>query len=457
MEDVSNNAVNIALKLGADEAESFLVDREIITIRIADAQIAEAKGIREHGLALRIVKNKSIGAAGTSLIDDEHLASSASDAISAANLMEPKSEWKSLPKPSKITPVDGCYDEKLEKLDTEQCVSIALKMLDSALQFDKVTSVSGSLHVVKENVYLANSNGINLQDKGTYIVGNINADVKAVNDGTVSGVGFGAARTLGSFHPELIGAEAGDMATRTVDAKKCEEDTYSVIFEPYALGELLSFVFAYNFNAKSYQDKRSCLYGKLRKQVAVEQFTLQDDPRARDCLGSKPFDDEGVPTQTRNLIENGTFKNIIYDTFYAAKDNVESTGNASREGYPVGRSADPIPFPSIHNIVIKSGDYSKEEIIKDTKKGLLVGRLWYTYPVNPEKGDFSCTARSGIFVINDGEIVVASKMVRIIDNLQRLLMNISAVGKDQKQVMQWHALPALTPSLRVDGIKAIPV
>ncbi|MGH9922950.1 MAG: PmbA/TldA family metallopeptidase, partial [Nitrososphaerales archaeon] len=127
MEDVCKRAVNIALKLGADEAESFLVDREIITLRMADAQIAESKGIREHGMALRIVKGKSIGAAGTSLIDDEHLASSASDAISAAKLMESKSEWKSLPKPSKITPVDGCYDERLNKLSVEQYTDIALR------------------------------------------------------------------------------------------------------------------------------------------------------------------------------------------------------------------------------------------------------------------------------------------------------------------------------------------
>ena len=174
-------------------------------------------------------------------------------------------------------------------------------------------------------------------------------------------------------------------------------------------------------------------------------------------MGSKPFDDEGVPTQTRNLIERGVFQNIIYDTFYAAKDDVESTGNASRSGYPVGRSADPIPFPSIHNIVVKNGDYDREEIIKETKNGLLVGRLWYTYAVNPEKGDFSCTARSGIFVIKNGEIVGPSKMVRIIDNLQRLLMNISAIGKDSKHILQWHSLPSVTPSLRVDGIKAIPV
>lgn len=457
MEELCNKAVSIALKLGADEAESFLVDREIITVRIADSQIAEAKGMREQAMALRIVKNRSIGATGTSLLDDEHIDTGAKDAISAADLMQPKSEWRSLPKPSRITAVDGCYDERLDKLSAEECVDTARKMIDASLEFDRVTNSSGSLHLVKESVYLSNSSGIGLQDRGTYIVGNMNADAKLVGDGTVSGVGFGAARTFGVFNAESVGREAGYMASRSVDAKKCEEDTYSVIFEPYALGELLSFVFAYNFNAKSYQDRRSCLYGKLGKQVAVEEFTLQDDPRARDCMGSKPFDDEGVPTQTTNLIQNGIFRNIIYDTFYAAKDRVESTGNARRAGYPVGRSADPLPFPSIHNISVKDGDYSMDEMIRDTKKGLVVGRLWYTYPVNPEKGDFSCTARSGVFIIKDGEIVGASKMVRIIDNLQRLLMNISAIGKTQKHILQWHSIPSIVPSMRIDGIKAVPV
>jgi len=456
MQDICKKAADIALKHGANEAEAFLTDKEVITIRIAEARIAEAKGIREHGIAMRVIKDKRIGAASTSLIDENNLTAMVENAVSAANVMQSHAEWKSLPKPSTITAVEGCYDERLNKLSIEECVDIALSMLNSASQFSKISSISGSLHVVRENVFLANSNDINLHDHGTYIIGNINADAKN-NGETVSGVGFNAARTLNAFNAESVGKEAGDMATRSVGAKRCEEGIYSIIFTPYALGELLAFVFSYNFNAKAYQDKRSCLYGKLGKQVAVESFTLQDDPRARDCMGSKPFDDEGTPTQKRNLIEDGVFRNIVYDTFYASKDNAESTGNANRSGYPVGRSADPIPFPSIHNIVVKNGDYSKDEIIKETKNGLLVGRLWYTYAVNPEKGDFSCTGRSGVFMIRNGEILGSVKMVRIIDNLQRLLKNISAIGKDSKHVMQWHSLPSVTPSIRVDSIRVIPV
>ena len=90
--------------------------------------------------------------------------------------------------------------------------------------------------------------------------------------------------------------------------------------------------------------------------------------------------------------------------------------------------ADPIPVSAPHNLKIKSGDYSQEELIKDTKHGILVGRLWYTYAVNPIKGDFSCTARSGIRIIENGEIVSAGKPVRIVHNLPLLLESISVIS-----------------------------
>ena len=73
-------------------------------------------------------------------------------------------------------------------------------------------------------------------------------------------------------------------------------------------------------------------------------------------------------------------------------------------GSPMGRDALPIPTPLPHNLRVKESGTKKEEIIEETKKGLIVGRLWYTYPVNPERGDFSCTARSGIRIIENGKI-----------------------------------------------------
>ena len=184
---------------------------------------------------------------------------------------------------------------------------------------------------------------------------------------------------------------------------------------------------------------------------------MVDDPHAPEGIGTKSFDDEGIPTKIRPLIEDGVFKNVYSDLYNAFKEGKEPSGNASRPGSPMGRGAEPIPVPAPHNLRIKNGDSTPEEMIKDTKKGIVVSRLWYTYAVNPIKGDFSCTARSGIRIIEDGKIKNPGKSVRIVHNLKTLLEKISAIGNDSRNVLQWASLPSICPSLRVDEIKIIPI
>ena len=123
----------------------------------------------------------------------------------------------------------------------------------------------------------------------------------------------------------------------------------------------------------------------------------------------------------------------------------------------MGRSAEPIPIAAPHNLKVIPGDQSQEEMIKETKQGLLVGRLWYTYAVNPIKGDFSCTARSGIRIIRDGEIIGPGRSVRIIHNLPAMMKNISAIGKNLRNVIQWASLPSITPSLKAEDISVSPI
>jgi PmbA protein len=91
-------------------------------------------------------------------------------------------------------------------------------------------------------------------------------------------------------------------------------------------------------------------------------------------------------------------------------------------------------------------------MIKETKQGGLVGRLGDTYAVNPIKGDFSCTARSGIRIIKNGEILCPGKSVRIIHSLPTMMKNISAIGNNQRNVIQWASLPSIAPSIKAENI-----
>ncbi len=140
----------------------------------------------------------------------------------------------------------------------------------------------------------------------------------------------------------------------------------------------------------------------------------------------------------------------MFDSF---KEGEETTGNASRPGSPMGRNTQPIPITSPHNLQIEEESASQQDMIKDTKKGLIIGRLWYTYAVNPIKGDFSCTARSGIQIIENGEIKKPGKAVRIIHNINSLLKNIVEIGNNSRNIMPWASLPSITPSLKVEGIR----
>lgn len=329
-------------------------------------------------------------------------------------------------------------------------MDIAQNMINSANN-DRVNTITGSLDIVSENFEIANSNGLYLNDKATYISGIINSESE-YGALSVSGIGYTSGRTLANFSAEQVGYDAKIMCVESINPQKIDSDKYSIIFEPYSVGELLAFVVAANFDFKTFSEKKSCFSNNFEEQIAAEQLSLIDDPHIPEGIGTKLVDDEGVETQRRNLIEKGIFKNTFSDLFDSYKEGRQSSGNASRSGSPMGRSSEPIPTSAPHNLKINPGDISQEDMIKDTKHGLLVGRLWYTYAVNPIKGDFSCTARSGIRIIENGKIKGPGSSVRIVHNLPTMLKNISAIGNNQKNVIQWASLPSIVPSIKAENI-----
>jgi len=441
-----------AKSMHIDECEAIAILKKVITVRITDSEIAEIKQNREQSLAIRIIHEKKILSARTNNFEANNILDKV---LQTGQYVKPKTFWKSLPHPSSFTKIEKTHDKKLDEITGIQTIEIANRMIQAAIN-QKVTRISGSLNIVSEEFEINNTNGLDCSEKSTYISAVINADSDH-GITPVSGVGAASSRTLSAFSPESVGNDASEMCISSVNPQNCEPETYSIIFEPYAFGEILAFVFSSNFNLRTYSEKRSCFTGKLGQKIAVSRFSLIDDPHIPEGIGSKPFDDEGTPTKMRHLVESGIFANTYSDSFYAFKENQQTTGNASRMGSPMGRDAQPIPIPLPHNLRVKEGDSPKEKIIKETDKGLLVGRLWYTYAVNPERGDFSCTARSGIRIIENGIITKAAKPVRIVHNLPTLLQNISDIANDSKNVLQWSALPCITPSIKVDGIRVNPI
>ena len=445
-----DKALNHSKNIGINECEIVVVKKKIITVRITDSEIAEIKQNFDEDYGIRLIHDKKIASIQTT--NQQEIEKTIDSAFKTSSKLKSRDFWRGLPYKATIKQLDGTFDEKLEKISGAEVMDIAQNMINS-VNNDKVNTITGSLNIVSENFEIANSNGLHLNEKATYISGIINAESEY---GTlpVSGIGHASGRTLLNFSAEQVGNDAKVMCIESINPQKIDSDNYSIIFEPYSVGELLAFVVAANFNFKTFSEKKSCFSNNFEEKIAMEQFSLIDDPHIPEGVGTKSVDDEGVETQKRNLIERGIFKNTFSNLYDSYKEGKQSSGNASRSGSPMGRSSEPIPFSAPHNLKINPGDISQEDMIKDTKHGLLVGRLWYTYAVNPIKGDFSCTARSGVRIIENGEIKRPGKSVRIIHNLPTMLKNISEIGNNPKNVIQWASLPSIVPSLKAENIMA---
>lgn len=443
-----DKALNHSKNIGINECEIVAVKKKIITVRITDSEIAEIKQNFDENYGIRLIHDKKIASVQTT--NQHEIEETIDNAFKTSSKLKSRDFWGGLPHDSSIKQLDGTFDEKLEKISGTETMDIAQNMINSANN-DKVNTITGSLNIVSENFEIANSNGLNLNDKATYISGIINAESE---HGVlpVSGIGHASCRTLSNFSTEQIGEDAKNMCIKSINPQKIDSSKYSIIFEPYSVGELLAFVVASNFNFKTFSEKKSCFSNNFEEKIADEGLDLIDDPHIPEGIGTKSTDDEGVETQKRNLIEKGIFKNTFSNLFDSYKEGKQSSGNAVRAGSPMGRSSEPIPISAPHNLKINPGDMSQEEMIKDTKHGLLVGRLWYTYAVNPIKGDFSCTARSGIRIIENGQIKGPGRSVRIIHNLPTMIKNISGIGNNQKNIIQWASLPSIAPSLKAENI-----
>jgi len=435
--------------IGIDECEVVVVKKNITTVRITDSEIVEIKQNFDKNYGVRIIHQKKITSIQTT--NKENILDSIENGLKTTLKLKPREFWKGLPEKKEFTQLEGTFDKKLKQISGSKATDIAQNMINSS-ENKKIDTITGSLNIVYENFELSNSNELNFNNESTYISGIINAESEH-STLPVSGIGHACGRTLSKFSPEQIGLDAKNMCIDSINPQKINSEKYSIIFDPYSVGELLAFVVAANFNFKTFKEKKSCFSNNFKNKISTEEFNLTDDPHIPEGIGTKSIDDEGIKTEKIKLIENGIFKNSfsnLYDSYKEGKK--ESSGNAIRMGSPMGRSAEPIPISAPHNLTITQGSSSQEDMIKDTKHGLLVGRLWYTYAVNPIKGDFSCTARSGIRIIKNGKIVGPGKSVRIVHNLPTLLKNISDIGNDQRRVMQWASLPSITPSIKVEDI-----
>ena len=432
LREAGKTLLKIAEKKGLDEAEAYLVSNKVLTVRLVNNSVFEAKGVHDIGVGLRVIKGNMLGFSSTADFSKKSLEKLVEAAASTAKARKLPFKY-SFPKPRKIPKVAGVYDKKLAELPSEKAVDLAYQMVDASLSHSKkIKDNAGVLNVVSYETLLLNTHGVSAKNSGTFFEASLSATAKSgknVSEGSDATAG----RRLKELKPKEVGEKAAEMAVSGLKSKKLKEDTYTVILDYEPASGVLGYVsmLVSPMIAKLYFP---LLLDKMGKKIASQQITLIDDPLMPNGVGSAPVDDEGTPSKKKIIINKGVLKAFVYDSFYGAIEKKKTTGNAVRASFAVGVSSfpgknyngEPIPVP--RNPYFKPGKWKREEILEETKQGLLVRRFHYTRLTNPTRGDFTSVLRMGLYAVKNGEVVGALKKSRLIDNLLNMLQNVDAVS-----------------------------
>lgn len=209
---------------------------------------------------------------------------------------------------------------------------------------------------------------------------------------------------------EAVGDTAGRRALRRLGARKIETMQVPVIYEaPLATGLLGHFVSA--VSGGNLYRKSSFLLDSVGKQVFAPGVTLIERPRLPKGLASTAFDEEGVATHDRNVVEAGVLQGYFLGTYSARKLGMRSTGNAGGN----------------HNLVLNPGALDLAALIKRMNRGLLVTEL-LGMGVNMVTGDYSRGAAG--FWVEDGAIAYPVQEITIASNLRDMFLGIAEIGND---------------------------
>ncbi|NHJ49782.1 MAG: TldD/PmbA family protein [Asgard group archaeon] len=430
-----------------DEIEIYFSYNNEKVVKISEQSIGTQNAGEELGAGVRVIHKGSEGFTYTNIITKEALLESAENAFKVAKL-SPKIEGLGIPTKKPVKELKGIYNKEIEKLTTAEITQDALDFIAGFTDVDKrCQSMLSSISADINGVAIINSNDILLESKSTVYQGGF---ALAASDEKKAG-GFVFDYFFSRKHDQNLndfGKKLGKRAVDSINQELVKNIEGSVIFKENAMFNPVGIIIALAASGDWQQRGRSFWKDRLADTVADTKLTVLDKPYdLKGGAGIKSFDAEGNPTKQLEIVKDGVLQLFLHNQRTANKENLESTGNAARGLGGGGPSYTNKPTGTFPNSPwILAGDMSEEELIADTKKGIIIES--YTGTLRQTNGIFSGVVK-GAKLIENGEIIKPITGVSIAGNVFELLNNISGIGKE------YHLANAYltTPYVRFEGIK----
>jgi len=418
--------IDHGLSRGADFVEVRYQKRSRTMANVKKGELDSATSGVLEGYGIRALKNGSWGFAVTSLLDRATLLHKVEEAVRLAVSSAPAKTTKSELATAKATKIKAVAEVKDDPKDhsLEEKIKLVLELDKFITEYsNEIASTS-----VRYDENLVEKRYINSEGSDCYLF-----DVKpelfmmviAKKGGVMTEVFEGVCRTGGweifrSKDPQAMAKRACERAVRLLSAKVVPSGTHVAILDPELVGLLSHEAIGHTVEADLVISGTAAT-GKIGEKVASDMVTLVDDGTIPWCAGWVPFDDEGVEGKKTVVIEKGVLKSYLHSRETAAKFNVEPTGNSRAWNYR------DIPLIRMRATYIEAGDWDREEIIQDTKDGLVL------FGSGSGQADSNAEFMFGVqeaCKIRNGEIGESFRGVTISGSAYDVLKSVDALGKD---------------------------
>lgn len=417
-------ALGATMRPGIDYADLYFQRSRSENWLLEDGIIKDGGFHLDQGVGVRACSGEKTGFAYSDVLNKSALL----DACEAARAVVKSGQQAQLKMPSSV--IAPAFYQNINPISTMSAEAKLelLRAADNAARAadPRVKRVIVSLAGEVDQVLVMASDGTLAADIRPLIRMNVSVIVEA--NGRRERGSAGGGRRL-DYHyfadndlPESYAKEAVRQALVNLEAVDAPAGSMPVVLASGWPGVLLHEAVGHGLEGDFNRRGSSTFSGRMGEKVASDLCTVVDDGTMQDRRGSLSIDDEGTPTESTTLIENGRLTGYMQDKLNARLMGMRATGNGRRESYAH------LPMPRMTNTYMLPGPHDAQEIIVSVKKGI--------YAVNFGGGQVDITSGKFVFssseayLIENGKVTRPVKGATLIGNGPEVMNRISMVADD---------------------------
>ena len=414
--------VKAGMEYGFEECEASFAQDSSMSIDILKGEVSSYENSVTSTLSFRGLKNGQMGYCSTNILSDDSidfLLKSAMENCEVLNDEDPQFIYcDENNKDLYFSQITDAYAKNTYKKFEDLGLGLEKAILALDERIDAVDILS--INCGTGPFLIINSKGLHSyrDTDGISLV----ASGRAIDaDGSVkSGGHYWIGKDIDDFDQEKFLKKFKENLIGKMGAKSVKAGTYKTILRNEAFQQFFM-VFFGNFLATTMQRGLSLLADKEGTKIASDALTVKECPMLEKALTKIPFDDEGVLTTEKAIIDKGTFATALYDLKSAYKAGRQSTGNGFRAGSAVSE------MPT--NLVVEAGEKTLEGLMEEVGEGIMLTDLSGLHAgVNAISGDFSLLCEG--YLIEGGKKGRPVEQITVAGNFYDVIKSIKSVGND---------------------------